>query len=51
MTLFAAVASIVFGSMAKDTAREQWLYGIKVFVEFMAIGLALSWILYFFPSP
>ena len=51
MTLFAAVASIVFGSMAKDTAREQWLYGVKVFVEFMAIGLALSWILYFFPSP
>ncbi len=49
MTLFAALASIVFGAMAKDTTRERWLYGVKVFVEFMAIGLVLSWILYFIP--
>jgi len=51
MTLFAALASIVFGAISKDTTREQWLYGVKVFVEFMAIGLVLSWLLYFFPSP
>ena len=51
MTLFAALASIVFGAISKDTSREQWLYGLKVFVEFMAIGLVLSWLLYFFPSP
>lgn len=49
MTLFAALASVVFGSMSKDTARERWLYGLKVFAEFMAIGLVLSWILYFIP--
>jgi hypothetical protein len=49
MTLFAALASIIFGAMAKDTARERWLYGVKVFAEFMVIGLALSWILYFIP--
>jgi hypothetical protein len=49
MTLFAALASIVFGAMGKDTTRERWLYGVKVFSEFMVIGLVLSWVLYFIP--
>jgi hypothetical protein len=49
MTLFAALASIVFGAMGKETTRERWLYGVKVFAEFMVIGLVLSWILYFIP--
>ena len=49
MTLFAALASVVFGSMAKDTNGERWLYGLKVFAEFMVIGLVLGWILYFSP--
>ena len=49
MALFAALASIVFGAMAKDTTRERWIYGLKVFAEFMVIGLVLSWILYFIP--
>lgn len=49
MMLFAVLASVVFGAMAKDTNRERWLYGLKVFAEFMVIGLVLSWILYFIP--
>jgi hypothetical protein len=49
MTLFAALASVVFGAMAKDTTKERWLYGIKIFAEFIVIGLVLSWILYFIP--
>jgi hypothetical protein len=49
MTLFAALASIVFGAVAKDTTRERWLYGLKVFAEFMIIGLVLGWVLYFIP--
>lgn len=49
MTLFAALTSIVFGAMAKETPRERVLYGAKVFGEFMVIGLILSWILYFIP--
>jgi len=49
MTLFAALASVIFGAMGKDTTRERWLYGVKVFAEFMVIGLALSWLLYFIP--
>jgi hypothetical protein len=49
MMLFAALASIVFGAVAKDTTRERWLYGLKVFAEFMVIGLVLGWLLYFIP--
>lgn len=49
MTVFALVAAAVFGVVAKDNHREQILYGVKVFAEFMIIGLALAWLLYFIP--
>ena len=49
MTLFAVLASVVFGAMSRETPRERFLYGAKVFAEFMVIGLILSWILYFIP--
>ena len=47
--IVAAMAAVVFGAMAKDNARERWLYGLKVFAEFVVIGLVLAWILYFIP--
>lgn len=47
--VFAMLASAVFGAVAKDTTRERCLYGLKVFAEFMVIGLVLSWVLYFIP--
>jgi hypothetical protein len=50
MTLFAALASVVFGAMAKDTTHDRIMYGLKVFAEFIVIGLVLSWILYFIPG-
>ena len=49
MTVFAILASAVFGAIAKDTSKERLIYGAKVFAEFMIIGLALGWILYFIP--
>lgn len=49
MCLFAALASIVFGAISKDTTHERLVYGMKVFAEFVVIGLALGWILYFIP--
>jgi len=49
MTAFAAMAAVVFGTVAKDTTRDRLTYGLKVFAEFMAIGLILGWILYFLP--
>ena len=49
MTVFAILASAVFGAVAKDTSSERFIYGLKVFAEFMLIGLVLGWILYFIP--
>ena len=49
MMLFAALASIVLGAAGKDTNKERWMYGLKVFAEFMIIGLVLGWLLYFIP--
>ena len=49
MTAFAVLAAVVFGTVAKDTKNERLSYGLKVFLEFMIIGLALAWVLYFIP--
>jgi hypothetical protein len=49
MTAFAILAAAVFGIVAKGSQKEQVVYGLKVFVEFIVIGLALGWILYFLP--
>jgi hypothetical protein len=49
MILFAALVSLVFGAVARDTKRERAFYGLKVFAEFVLIGLALAWLLYFLP--
>jgi hypothetical protein len=49
MTAFAFLASVVFGTVSKDTTRDRLFYGLKVFGEFMLVGIALSWLLYFLP--
>jgi hypothetical protein len=49
MTLFAMIAAVVFGTVAKDSPRDRFIYTLKVFAEFMVIGLVLGWILYFLP--
>lgn len=49
MAMFALLAAVVFGVLTKDNNRDRFLYGAKVFGEFMIIGLVLSWILYFLP--
>ena len=49
MISFAALVAVVFGIVGRDTSRERGLYGLKIFVEFVGIGLALAWLLYFLP--
>ena len=49
MTAFAGLAAIVFGIVAKESKQERIVYGLKVFAEFLIIGLVLGWILYFIP--
>jgi hypothetical protein len=49
MIAFAAITGLVFGIVQRETRREQFVYGVKVFLEFVVVGLALGWILYFIP--
>lgn len=49
MILFAALVAGVFGIVARDTNKNRLLYGLKVFGEFVGVGLALAWLLYFLP--
>jgi hypothetical protein len=49
MLLFAGIVALVFGVVARDTTRDRVIYGLKVFAEFVGIGLALAWLLYFLP--
>ena len=50
MVLFAALVSIAFGLIGRDTPKARALYGLKIFAEFVGIGLALAWLLYFIPN-
>jgi hypothetical protein len=49
MTAFALLTAAVFGTVAKDNNHDRLIYGIKVFAEFVLIGMVLSWVLYFLP--
>jgi hypothetical protein len=49
MLLFAAVASIVFAVVGRENSSSQWSHGVKIFLEFVLIGLGLSWLIYLFP--
>jgi hypothetical protein len=49
MLLFAAVASIVFAVVGRENSAPQLKYGFKIFLEFVVIGLGLSWLIYFIP--
>ncbi len=49
MILFAALVAVIFGVVARNNNRERTIYGLKVFAEFIGIGLLLAWVLYFFP--
>jgi hypothetical protein len=49
MITFAALVALVFGVVARNNERERVRYGLKIFAEFIGIGLALAWLLYFLP--
>ena len=49
MSAFALAVSFVFGVTGRDTPRARLTYGGKIFIEFIGIGLALGWLLYWLP--
>lgn len=46
LLLYAAAAGVVFGAIGREGLREQATYGLKVFVEFVAVGMFLAWLMY-----
>lgn len=49
MILFALLVAVVFGVVSKENLREQIRYSLRVFGEFMLVGLILAWVFYFLP--
>ncbi len=49
LLLFAFFVSVVFAVLSKDTPRERLIYGLKVFLAFVGVALALGWLMYPFP--
>jgi hypothetical protein len=50
-TGFAFFVATVFGALANGDARSRVLYAVKIFLQFVGVGLILAWIFYFLPSP
>ena len=46
---FAFFVSIVFGVFTNGNSREKFIYGLKIFAQFILISLILAWIFYFLP--
>jgi hypothetical protein len=49
MVLFALYVSIVFATLLHDEPRAQIRAGARLFGAFVGAGLALGWLLFFFP--
>jgi undecaprenyl pyrophosphate phosphatase UppP len=49
MILFALFVSVVFGTLMRDDPQQQLRFGAQLFAAFVVGGIALGWVLYFFP--
>ena len=49
LVLFSFLVSVVFGIIAKETARDRLMYGAKSFGLFVVIAILIGWIMYFLP--
>lgn len=49
MLLFAALVAIPFSWVGRPEPGGRARHGVKVFFEFVAVGLAISWLLFLLP--
>ena len=50
MLLFAALVAVVFGIVGREGGeRGRAPYALKIFLEFVCVGFALAWLLYWIP--
>jgi hypothetical protein len=47
--IFSVIVSTVFALTTKSEPREQFRYGIFVFLSFLAVAVVVGWIMYPFP--
>ena len=47
--VFALIVSTVFALITKNGPREQFRYGVFVFFSFLAVALAVGWVMYPLP--
>ena len=45
LVIFALIVSTVFAIITKQDPREQIRYGVFVFLSFLAVALAVGWIM------
>jgi len=49
MLLFSFLVSVAFAVLSKDTPRDQFIYGAKVFGTFAGVAIVLGWLMYLLP--
>lgn len=49
LTIFALIVSTVFALITKNEPREQFRYGVFVFLSFIAVGFVVGWLMYPLP--
>jgi hypothetical protein len=49
LLLYSLIVSTVFALITKSEPREQFRYGVFVFLSFLAVALAVGWIMYPLP--
>ena len=47
--IFSVLVSTVFALITKNTPTEQFRYGVFVFLSFLAVAIAVGWIMYPLP--
>jgi len=49
LTIFALIVSTVFALITKNEPKEQFRYGVFVFLSFLAVAFAVGWFMYPLP--
>jgi hypothetical protein len=49
MISFALFVALVFAVVGREGEGGRVLYGLKIFAEFVGVGFALAWLLYWIP--
>jgi hypothetical protein len=49
LAIFGLIVSTVFALITKNEPRDQFRYGVFVFLSFLAVAFAVGWIMYPLP--